>query len=80
MSRQSKNARNRAIAKQFSEARKAGRPGPSKTEPKHGKKWTYRSNPELQKRLAEAVKAMDERRNGKSGLQKVLEGAGSAAD
>ena len=37
MSRQNKNARNRAIAKQFSEARKAGRKGPTRTQAKHGK-------------------------------------------
>lgn len=37
MSRQKKNARNLAIAKQFSELRKAGGHGPERTAPKHGK-------------------------------------------
>jgi hypothetical protein len=37
MSRQSKNTRLRAIAKQFSEARKKGQPGPKRTQSKHGK-------------------------------------------
>ena len=38
MSRQSKNTKKRALAKQFSEARKKGQSGPKATTPKHGKK------------------------------------------
>lgn len=38
MSRQSKNARNRVIAKQYSEARKAGKRSTSSNQSKHGKK------------------------------------------
>lgn len=37
MSRQKKNARNLAIAKQFSILRKSGGRGPERTTPKHGK-------------------------------------------
>lgn len=37
MSRQKKNARNLATAKQFSELRKGGGHGPERTTPKHGK-------------------------------------------
>jgi hypothetical protein len=37
MSRQSKNAKKRAIAKQFSETRKSGGSGPKRTTTKHGK-------------------------------------------
>lgn len=37
MSRQSKNVKKRAIAKQFSELRKSGGSGPKQTTPKHGK-------------------------------------------
>ncbi len=37
--------------------RKAGNKGPSKTTPKHSKRWTYRKNSEIQKRIAEQLKA-----------------------
>lgn len=37
MSRQSKNSKKRAIAKQFSETRKSGGSGPKRTTTKHGK-------------------------------------------
>jgi hypothetical protein len=37
MSRQSKQAKNLKRAKEFTAARKAGNPGPARTEPKHGK-------------------------------------------
>ena len=78
MSRQSKNTRLRAVAKAFSEARKKGEKGPSKTERKHGKRWTYRSNPDTQKRIAEALKASNTLPARTSGKE-ILEGAGSAA-
>lgn len=80
MSRNSKNAKNMARARMYSEMRKKGESGPKATQPKHGKKHTYRTNPETSKRLAEAVKAMDERQNKRSALSKVLDGAGSAAE
>lgn len=51
MSRNNKSARLHAQAKQISEMRKKGDSGPSKTMPKHGKKWTYRHNPDAMKRL-----------------------------
>lgn len=38
MSKNSKNAKRNALAKQFSAQRKAGNKGPSQTTPKHGKK------------------------------------------
>lgn len=78
MSRQSKNARNRAIAKQFSSMRKNGESGPSKTAPQHGKKWTYRSNPDAQKRLAEALKGTQTKSTRTSGRE-ILEKAGGAS-
>jgi hypothetical protein len=37
MSRQSKNAKKRTLAKQFSEQRKSGGSGPKRTTTKHGK-------------------------------------------
>lgn len=37
MSKQNKNSRNRAIAKQFSESRKRGSKGPSRTKTLHNK-------------------------------------------
>lgn len=76
MSRNNKSARNLAIAKTFSKARLDGNKGPSKTTPKHSKRWTYRSNPEIQKRIAEM--------NGtvaapKKGARRTVEGVGAAA-
>lgn len=79
MSRQSKAARLAIIAKQFSIARQKGEKGPSKTTPTHGKRWTYRNNPEIAKRIGEATKAQSLRANKTSGKQ-ILENAGSAAD
>lgn len=78
MSRQSKAARLKAIAKTFTEARKKGEKGPSKTQPQHGKRWTYRSNPDTQKRIAEALKSTNQLPAKTSGKE-ILENAGSAA-
>jgi hypothetical protein len=76
MSRQSKNAKNIARRKMYTAMHLKGEKGPSRTTPLHGKRWTYRSNPEVAKRNAEAAKAAaPQARGGK----KILEGAGSAA-
>lgn len=75
MSRNSKNARNLARAKQI---RQNGG-GPAKTTPVHGKRWTYRNNPEVQKRLAEAVKAVASARTTKTSGAEILESAGGAS-
>lgn len=53
MSRQSKNARNKIIAKQFSEIRKSGGSGPARTTPAHGKIHTLWAE---RRRKAEAVR------------------------
>lgn len=60
MSSQSKNARKLAKAREITRMHKNGEKGPAKTTPKHGKRWTYRSNPEIQKRVAEMIKASQE--------------------
>ena len=78
MSRQSKNARNLARAKQITAMHKNGEKGPSKTTPLHKKRHGYRTNPEAQKRLAEFLKSAGQ--PVKTGGKKILEGAGSAAD
>ena len=57
MSRQSKNARKLAKAKEITALHLKGEKGPARTMPNHGKKWTYRHNPEVAKRIAEAIKA-----------------------
>lgn len=81
MSRNSKNARNLTLARQHSATRKSGGRGPAKTTPQHGKRWGYRTNPETQKRLAEAIKAMDAPRTGaRTSGRKILENAGGAAE
>ena len=78
MSRQSKNARNLAKAKSITLMHKNGEKGPSKTAPAHGKKWTYRHNPDAMKRLAEATKPAEDKQEKTSG-KKILRKAGAAA-
>ena len=80
MSRNSKNARNLAMARQHSANRKSGGRGPSKTSPQHGKRWGYRTNPETQKRLAEVMKAVDGPKRGRTSGRQILEKAGGAAE
>jgi hypothetical protein len=77
MSRQSKNARNLAKARQISAMHKNGEKGPSKTNPQHGKRWTYRNNPEVQKRIAEQLKATGS--SEKTAAKKILAEAGGAS-
>lgn len=71
MTRQSKNARKLAKAKEITRMHLAGEKGPAKTVPKHNKKWTYRSNPEIGKRVAEAMKASHEANAKKTVLEKL---------
>ena len=76
MSRNNKNSRNLAIAKACSKARVDGKPGASKTTPCHGKRWTYRGNPEIQKRIAEMNGAPS---MPKKGARRSIENVGAAA-
>lgn len=71
MSSQSKNARKLAKAREISRMHKNGEKGPAKTTPRHDKRWTYRSNPEIQKRIAEAMKASNEATAKKTVLEKL---------
>lgn len=75
MSRQSKNARNLARAKTITLMHKQGEKGPSRTNAQHGKKWGYRDNPEVAKRIAEQLKATQGPED-KTSARKVLSGAG----
>ena len=78
MTRQAKNARNLAKARDISKLHASGEKGPAKTSPKHGKRWTYRSNPEVQKRIAEQLKATNGPEEKTSG-KKILAKAGGAS-
>lgn len=78
MSRQSKNARNLAKARDITKMHASGEKGPSRTTPLHGKKWGYRNNPEVLKRIAEMAKAA-EPSNEKTSGRKILRGAGKAS-
>lgn len=83
MSRQSKNAKNMARARQISLMHKNGEKGPSRTAPSHGKKWGYRNNPEVLKRLAELAKAnapQEEAKTEKTSGKRILRSAGKAAE
>lgn len=77
MTRQNKNIKNRARAKAITAMHLKGEKGPSSTQPKHGKKHTYRGNPALMKSLAEFTRGPDTKP--KNALKKVLENAGGAA-
>jgi hypothetical protein len=77
MSRQSKNARNLAKARDISKMHANGEKGPARTSPAHGKKWGYRDNPEVLKRIAEMLKA--ENPQEKTAGKKILRGAGKAS-
>lgn len=78
MSRQSKNAKNAARRKSITALHKNGEKGPSRTTALHGKKWGYRTNPEVQKRIAEAMKA-NSPSSEKTAGKKILRGAGKAS-
>ena len=78
MSHNNKNARNLAKAKTITAMHAKGEKGPSKTTPLHGKKWGYRNNPEVLKRIAEALKALQPQ-NEKTAGNKILRGAGKAS-
>ena len=74
MSRQSKNARNLAKARDITKMHLSGEKGPSRTTPSLGKKWTYRSNPAAMKALAEFLKGSEpvqEKTAGKAILRKA---------
>lgn len=80
MSRQSKNARNKAKAKEITSLHANGGKGPAKTMPNHGKKWTYRQNPDVKKRLDEQAKAAGPvSAKDKTSGKKILAKAGGAS-
>lgn len=78
MTRQAKNARNKARAKAITLMHKNGEKGPSRTAPAHGKKWTYRSNPDAMKKLAEFLKGPEDKAEKTAG-KKILRKAGGAS-
>lgn len=75
MSRNNKNARLNKEKKAWSTARKNGNPGPSSTQSKHGKRFSYRNPPPaVAKARAEAIaKIMGKARDGKTVLEKLKE-------
>jgi len=82
MSKNSKNARVLTKAREMAKLHLKGEKGPSKTTPLHGKKWGYRDNPEVQKRIAEMLKATQEAKGDKTektSAKRILRGAGKAA-
>jgi hypothetical protein len=79
LSKNAKNARNLERARQYSKLRQAGNKGAAKTTPQHHKRWGYRTNPEVQKRLAEQLKTTSTSTRVKTSGKKILEGAGGAS-
>ena len=78
MSRQSKNTRNLARAAVYTAMHLKGEKGASKTTPQHGKKWTYRHNPDAMKKLAEFLKSSSVDTKA-TGAKAILSKAGGAA-
>lgn len=82
MTRQAKNARNLAKARDITKMHQNGEKGPAKTTPLHGKRWGYRTNPDVQKRIAEMTKATSaaqSERAEKTAGRKILRNAGGAS-
>ena len=82
MTKQRKNEKKAALAVTITRMHLAGEKGPKTTEPKHGKRHTYRSNPEVLKRIAEALKATQEVKGDKTektSAKRILRGAGKAS-
>lgn len=77
MTSQSKNARKLAKAREITRMHKQGEKGPGRTTPLHNKKWGYRDNPEVAKRISEAAKAASEdQKTNKTSAKRILQGAG----
>ena len=76
MSRNSKNAARIVKAREISKSRQSGNPGPASTAAKHGKRFTYRTNPEIAKRIAEAKAEPIKRK----GSRRELTNVGGAAN
>ncbi len=82
MSKNSKNAQRIQKAREMSALHVKGEKGPAKTTPKHEKRWGYRDNPEVQKRIAEMLKATQEAKGDKTektSAKRILRGAGKAS-
>ena len=77
MSKNSKNAQRFDRAREMSKLHLKGEKGPARTTPQHGKRWGYRGNPEVAKRIAEMLKASQE--TNKTSGKKILAGAGGAS-
>lgn len=60
MSRQNKQAKNAARAKQITDLHKSGERGPKSTTPKHGKKKTKWNSPETKKARAAVLRKFNE--------------------
>jgi hypothetical protein len=72
MSRNSKNAKRMIQARERSKARMGGTKGAASTTPLHGKRSTYRKNPDAMKKLGEfvaGIKTRIEERWKKASLQ-----------
>lgn len=82
MTKQRKNEKKAILAKAITAMHLQGEKGPSKTTPLHNKKWGYRNNPDVLKRIAELAKAAAEDSAGvreKTSGKKILRSAGRAS-
>jgi hypothetical protein len=81
MSKNSKNASRLAKAQAITALHLRGEKGPKATTPKHSKKWGYRTNPEVLKRIAEQLKASQPEadKKDKTSAKRILRGAGKAS-
>lgn len=76
MTKQRKNEKNRAAAAVITAMHLKGEKGPARTQPQHGKRHGYRTNPDTLKRVAEMLKATKAEL---TGGQAILAKAGSAS-
>lgn len=82
MTKQRKHEKKAALAATITRMHLAGEKGPKSTAPAHGKRHTYRNNPEILKRIAEALKATQEAgkdKTEKTSAKRILRGAGKAS-
>lgn len=79
MTKQRKQEKKAVLAQAITRMHAQGEKGPSKTSPNHNKRYTYRSNPDTLKRIAEAVKAKQEVKGEKTSGKRILRDAGKAA-
>lgn len=77
MTKQRKQEKRAVLAAAITALHKNGEKGPARTSPQHGKRYGYRNNPDVMKRMAEMSKAAKSVEL--TSAKAILAGAGSAS-